>query len=451
MDTEAQLKRLQEFEAAIQKLNSLVSETKDFPFYIHSIHINGAKRTRKSLFESVSYPALQARTLGSIIEEVGKATDKFHRLDIFQHLDVLLDTSSDPLARRGAMDVILSVEEKSRFWIKTGTEIGNDAGSANISLNIRNVFGGAETLETYMSAGTQTSHVFEFCLAKPINGNPDSKIDITAFSLTRNNQTYSSHDEILRGVALRWRVLSRLGFHELSYGTTWRQICNIDQDASLSIRDSAGHSLKSSITHNWVRDRRDDIMLPSRGYYMRLFQEVAGLGGDIFFLKNEAEGQINFPLGKGFIISASLRNGLLYPMKIGQSKISDRFFLGGAQSVRGFKLNGIGPREKRDSLGGDLYLAGGLSLFTPLPKLKNYPIKGHLFLNGGSLIQVNQSRRLVDNIQNLARTPSVSTGIGIVYRSSILRFEVNFCLPLITTTTDKWKKGLQLGLGFNFW
>jgi hypothetical protein len=28
---------------------------------------------------------------------------------------------------------------------------------------------------------------------------------------------------------------------------------------------------------------------------------------------------------------------------------------------------------------------------------------------------------------------------------------VNFCLPLIATNTDKLKKGLQLGLGFNFW
>jgi len=37
--------------------------------------------------------------------------------------------------------------------------------------------------------------------------------------------------------------------------------------------------------------------------------------------------------------------------------------------VRGFKLNGIGPREDRkDSLGGDAYVAAGVSLFTPLPK-----------------------------------------------------------------------------------
>jgi outer membrane protein insertion porin family len=53
--------------------------------------------------------------------------------------------------------------------------------------------------------------------------------------------------------------------------------------------------------------------------------------------------------------------------------------------------------------------------------------------------------------RNLTRAPSVSAGVGIVYRSSILRLEMNFCLPLVATNTDKLKKGLQLGLGFNFW
>ncbi|CAG8465561.1 667_t:CDS:10 [Diversispora eburnea] len=430
-----------------------VLEMKDYPCHIHSFHIKGTKRTRQSLFESVINPALGAKTFSKILNEINIAADKLQRLDIFQYpIYIEFDCSKDPLAQPDAIDVILSVEEKSRFWIKTGTEIGNDSGSANISLNIRNVFGGAETLEAFMSASTQTSHVFEFCLAKPINGNPDSKIDITAFSLTRNNQNFSSHDEILRGVALRWRGLSRLGFHELSYGSTWRQVCNIAQQATLSIRESAGHSLKSSLTHNFIRDRRDDIMLPSRGYYLRLFQEIAGLGGDVCFLKTETESQLNFPLGKGFILSTSLRNGLLFQTDGQKSKISDRFFLGGAQSIRGFKLNGIGPREdKKDSLGGDIYVAGGLSLFTPLPKLHQHPVKGHLFLNGGSLLQFNPSQPLLKSIKGLSKAPSVSAGIGIVYRSSILRLEVNFCLPLLATTTDKLQKGLQLGLGFNFW
>jgi outer membrane protein insertion porin family len=107
-----------------------VFDTKYYPYYIHSFQIHGAKKTRRSLFESVIYPALQVRTLGSVIDEVHITADKLNRLDIFKHIDVLLDKSNDQFAQPEAIDVILSVEEKSRFWIKTGTEIGNDAGSA---------------------------------------------------------------------------------------------------------------------------------------------------------------------------------------------------------------------------------------------------------------------------------------------------------------------------------
>jgi outer membrane protein insertion porin family len=130
-----------------------------------------------------------------------------------------------------------------------------------------------------------------------------------------------------------------------------------------------------------------------------------------------------------------------------------------------------------DSLGGDAYVAAGVSLFTPLPKLNRYPVKGHFFVNGGSLVQINPckyififylesfhckyeiqlslaiilAQRLAYSLGNLTKAPSISAGVGVVYRSSILRLEVNFCLPLIATNTDKLKKGLQLGLGFNFW
>jgi outer membrane protein insertion porin family len=39
-----------------------------------------------------------------------------------------------------------------------------------------------------------------------------------------------------------------------------------------------------------------------------------------------------------------------------------------------------------DSLGGDAYWATGVSLITPLPKLADKPLRGHAFVNAGSLI-----------------------------------------------------------------
>lgn len=65
------------------------------------------------------------------------------------------------------------------------------------------------------------------------------------------------------------------------------------------MREAAGFSLKSSLSHTFVRDTRDTPAAPSQGTYLKLFQELAGLGGDASFLKFEAESQVVQWLGFG--------------------------------------------------------------------------------------------------------------------------------------------------------
>ncbi len=64
-----------------------------------------------------------------------------------------------------------------------------------------------------------------------------------------------------------------------------------------SLRNEGGHSLKSSIFSSLVIDKRNDSIVPSSGYYLKLLSEFAGLGGDVGFLKNVIETQCAFPLG----------------------------------------------------------------------------------------------------------------------------------------------------------
>lgn len=67
------------------------------------------------------------------------------------------------------------------------------------------------------------------------------------------------------------------------------------------MREASGHSLKSSLSHTWVRDTRDDKLTGTKGLYLRVFQELAGLGGDAKFHKFEAQGQLSRPLFPGTV------------------------------------------------------------------------------------------------------------------------------------------------------
>lgn len=68
------------------------------------------------------------------------------------------------------------------------------------------------------------------------------------------------------------------------------------------MREQAGHSLKSALKHIINFDNRDSPVFSSRGTLFRMTQELAGLGGDVGFVKHEVNYQYNMPLTKDIVI-----------------------------------------------------------------------------------------------------------------------------------------------------
>eukprot|EP00842_Homolaphlyctis_polyrhiza_P005878 jgi/Hompol1/6291/HPOL_004919-RA len=334
----------------------------------------------------------------------------------------------------------------------------------NMSLNIRNAFGGAETLSGNASYAIDTNgpiynsdsndmagaSAYQATFTTPINGDPDHKIEIQAFRQSRNHMLLMSHHERITGMTFKLKNWLGLTKQEFSYDAIWRENHNLSPSASFSIRNDAGHSLKSAITHSLSFDSRDDAMLPSRGLYWKAFQEIAGIGGDVRHIKAEVDSQISMPLPLGFSVSASVRGGVLAPWGGSRTRINDRFFLGGPLSLRGFKQSGVGPKDGNDSLGGDLYWAAGLSLLLPLPIVDFKTIKAHVFVNGGSLAPIQFDKSPAANAHALFGTPSIGAGFGLVAKFTIFRLELNYGIPLTAVSSDSVKTALQFGIGMNF-
>jgi len=116
------------------------------------------------------------------------------------------------------------------------------------------------------------------------------------------------------------QVPTFLGNHYFSYEAAWRELSKLPRYASWAVREEAGHSLKSSVKHELVHDRSDNLAMPTSGYQLKLMQvcfcflspyflsnkqnakELAGLGGDVNFLKNEVNSKFCLPLGYGIVI-----------------------------------------------------------------------------------------------------------------------------------------------------
>ncbi|KAB8231032.1 SAM complex subunit SAM50 [Aspergillus alliaceus] len=476
------------YQKAQTRLGELIDQNSTLPCVISSVQILNAHNTRRSFLERMFNPLLSSNqkrpyTLSEVLQEVSARADKLSRFDIFQQpVSVYLDQSPERNAQTGLpnLDVYVSVKEKSRVLLKTGTDLGNTEGSAYGNLLWRNVFGGAESLNLNASLGTRTRSAYQATFETPILSDPDFRLEFGGIA-SSTQKSWASHEEVLKGGWGKLRWISQSGHnHEIGYNGFWRQTTGLAENASPTIRADAGDSVKSSFFHSWSKDRRNNPLLPSRGYYAKAFNELAGWGplkGDVSFWKSEIEAQsaISIPVlgikgDSGISFTTGFRAGLLYPLGLDVdgrpqlSRTSDRFLLGGPTDVRGFRLCGLGPHDGPDAVGGDVYAAGSANLLLPLPRVgAERPLRLQAFVNGGRLLPLRTAQKsspttgsevkdaMVSTLSELGNgMPSLSAGVGLVYAHPAARFELNFSLPLVLRKGEEGRKGLQLGIGINF-
>lgn len=422
--------------------------------------------------------------------------EQLHRFDIFHEpidLTIGRPSPSDPNTSPTDIDIYLSVRERPRLLFKTGTDIGNAEGSAYATLDVRNALGGAETLNVNAALGTRTRSAYQASFESPILAGlrRDLRAEVGGLASTTQN-LFASHEHAVKGGWLksRWLAANGSSRHELIYSGIWRQITGLGVGASPTIRSDAGDSFKSSISHTWIRDRRDNPIIPTRGVLFKTISELAGWGplaGDVAFVKVEGQTQAALPIplpwvqgDSGTSITAGLRGGVLCPLPLGfnsdgkkssPSRVNDRFNLGGPADVRGFRLGGLGPHDGNDAVGGDVYAAGGLNLLMPIPRVgTDRPLRIQAFINSGRLLALQANAfsassekesalsetsssmgdRLLGTVKELgAGLPSTAAGLGLVYAHPVARFELNFTLPLVMRSGEDARKGLQLGIGIN--
>ncbi|GAA6064252.1 hypothetical protein JCM10212_006401 [Sporobolomyces blumeae] len=464
-----------EYERMGVHLAEVINDNLDAPLRLNSIRFLGATSTRPSFlsrivapylaplpnpsFLSQSFPAPpppSQQTLRSLLRTTREVTETLEKFDMFRpgSIEPTLVKSDSVLAHPDEVDLVFNVKEQSKYFLRTATDVGDGEGNATGTAKIRNAFGGGETLEGNVSFGTRTKSAFQVKFDTPVNASPTTRFDFSVFSAQRDLNYFASCNESTKGLMARLRTLSPFGYHEFAYEAVLRQIGDVAPSASMSVRDAAGASVKSALSHTFTRDTRDDPFIATRGFYLRLKQEYAGLGGDANFLKAEQEGAVSRSLGGGYSVSLGARTGFLFPFSTssstsasgsGRSLLPDRFHLGGPTSVRMFRPNAMGPRDNNDFVGGDAFWALGASLVTPVYKKHHWPLKGHAFVNAGKLAGGAQPLSTL-----FSQPPSITTGLGLLYRHSLVRVEVNVGVPLVSARGEGNVKGLQFGLGLSF-
>lgn len=78
--------------------------------------------------------------------------------------------------------------------------------SKSATARIRNVFGGAETFEANIAAGTKTKKSFRTALSLPLTSDLDTYGELSAYGLERDQTSYASCIEDFKGIKAVVRV-----------------------------------------------------------------------------------------------------------------------------------------------------------------------------------------------------------------------------------------------------
>ncbi|ORY31035.1 surface antigen-domain-containing protein, partial [Naematelia encephala] len=464
-----------EYQAAQQRVGEVVNDNMNRPLRLTSIRLSPPPPTTRSTFlrsllnpfltpPSPHLPAwlnpspIQPTTLQEILLSTRAMVGHLDKFGIFDMDRVGVRFEPVRGGDEDEVEMVLALRERGRLFLQAGTEVGGGEGGGNVTGRIRNAFGGAEVLEGQAAIGTKTKSAYQVSLTTPLLASPLLSLALTAFSQDRDHSAFASHRERSQGGRAQFSATTPWGRHDLLYELIRREIGHLSPNASISVREESIQSTKSSLIHTWTSDTRDDPWLGTSGRLLKFSHEYAGLPGSsdrAHFFKSTTQSQLSRALYPGSNIHysiASLTTFLfpLFPKHLGRTLLPDRTFLGGPNSVRGWKVGGLGLRDGPDSLGGELSWGLGVSLFSPIPRKEHWPLRLHSFLNIGKVVGYDRDVTFADNVARMYRNPNVSVGLGLLYRLDPVRVEVNFTMPLVGRRGERTARGFGVGVGLEF-
>jgi len=365
-----------------------------------------------------------------------RSEKRIRDLGFFERVNVSTAEGSQP--DRSVIQV--AVQEQSTGEIEIGAGFSTvDGPLANFGIRERNLLGRGQDLRFSATVSGRTQE-FDLSFTEPYFLDRDLAAGVDLFRITRDNRDESSYEEANTGIGFRlgYPLTERLR-QRLNYTLQQTEIENVDADASRFIREQQGTRLVSLVGQELMYDARDSRIDPTEGYFIRLNNEIAGLGGDARFSRNRLGGGFYVPVPFLFDRTVfSVLGEVGYVFGLGQDvAISDRFFLGG-DSLRGFAPAGVGPRDltSDDALGGNRYYRGSLELAFPIGLPEELGVTGHAFSDFGSLSEVEATpqagERLID--EDALR---LSVGTGISWRSPLGPIRIDLAFPLLKEDYDK--------------
>lgn len=415
------------------KTNNTIALTYDIKpgprVYIERINITGNVRT---LDEVIRREFRFAEGDPYNAAKIARTEERLNGLGYFEKVKITNEPGSAP----DKTIINVDVKEKSTGEVNIGAGFSSTDGAlANIGFKESNFLGRGQQVTAQLTVA-QLEKQEQIGFTEPYFLGRQLALGFDLFHTELDYQTNSTYNLDSEGfnIHMTYALTEHLN-HTVYYSLRQNDISNIQSDASIYIVEQAGKEINSAVGHALIYDMRNNSKDPTNGYYFKVSQEFAGLGGDSNYIKHELRASYYIPEAKEWTFTVGGAAGDIYGLKNGPDNtfIADRFFIGG-DLIRGFQNAGIGPHDEatRDALGGNKYYVGSVEQQFPSGLPDDVGLKGAVFTDVGSLWGVSGP-----GIGGASPNPRVSVGFGILWNSPFGPVRIDIAEPVIKQSTDQ--------------
>ena len=372
---------------------------------------------------------------------VTRAKQRLQGLGFFKTVDITSQQGST--ADRIALTV--NVVEQSTGEVSFGGGYSTAEGViADISYKERNLMGNGQYLALTVSGSLTRAQVdFSFTEPRFLDSNVSAGFDV--FHKESNYLTTSGYKLRHSGFDVR------LGFplsDELGLSTRYTlardevfdaNYAGVNHNASYATAPDSvlsGPAWTSSLGYTLAYDTRNVKQNPSKGIYLEASQDLAGLGGDVHYLRTVGEARAYYPLADKITLVGRLIGGNVTPWGGHDVRNTDLFFKGG-ETIRGFGTSGYGPRDATGAaLGGELFYAATAEMRFPLPLVpEDVGLGGAIFADAGSLWKPSDANTAGDvTSDNVLRS---SVGASLLWNSPLGPLRADYAYVLSRDDLDQ--------------
>jgi outer membrane protein insertion porin family len=319
----------------------------------------------------------------------------------------------------------------------------------DISLAERDLFGNGQKLTLKLSGGATTLHA-EAGFTEPhlLDSNFSAGFDLFYRDLDFTREASYKTQRIGGDMRVAYPITDEWT-GSVNYTLSRDTIYDVGNAASVVIKQSipgfpnttSATYWTSSVGYSLTYDGRDDKKRPKSGIYYTVSQDLAGVGGDVNYIRTVADMRGYYPVTDDITLMGRAQGGMITGWGGREVPLFDMFYRGG-ETVRGFAAAGIGPRDtlsaNQDALGGSMYFATTAELLFAIPGLPDdFGLRGEVFTDAGSLWGINKNAASVPGVQGGAFALRASVGAGLAWESPIGNLEVGYALPVAKQTYDK--------------